>query len=96
MVTVTVEVPTRDGGTTLCEIAIVTPEMAATTVSEHSIYEITRWLDRDKHPAAATLLHSFEEIQDVFYSGVLRQISKRVSASEDRALPRGDAPPAPQ
>ena len=77
----TVVVPTRDGGITLCEIAIVTPEMAIATVSEHPIYEITRSLDGDKHPAAATLLHSLEEIQEEFYSGVSQQISKRVSAT---------------
>jgi hypothetical protein len=69
-VTVTVEVPTRDGGTTLCEIAIVTPEMAAATVSEHPIYEISRSLEADKRPATATLLSRLEEVQEAFYRDV--------------------------
>lgn len=78
-VIVTVEVPTRDGATALCEIAIVTPEMAAATVSEHPIYEITRSLEGDDNVAAARLLSSLNEIQEGFYNGVSRQISERVS-----------------
>lgn len=92
-VTVTVEVPTRDGGVTLCEIAIVTPEMAAATVSEHPLYEITRSLDGDERPFATKLGDELKGIQRVFYTEVSHQMSHRLAASEDPELPRGDAPP---
>lgn len=80
-VTVTVEVPARDGGVTLCEIAIVTPEMAAATVSEHPIYEITRSLDGDERSTALALLYKLRKIQTEFYGGVSRQIGERVSTT---------------
>lgn len=80
-VTVTVEVPTRDGGVTLCEIAIVTPEMSTATVSEHPLYEITRSLEDDERPLAATLLHKLREVQEQFYGEVSQQISNRLSAT---------------
>ena len=80
-VTVTVEVPTRDGGITLCEIAIVTPEMAAATVAEHPIYEITRSLEGDDRPSVIKLGDELLSIQEGFYSEISKQISERVSTT---------------
>ncbi|MGC4104891.1 MAG: hypothetical protein QM753_00870 [Thermomicrobiales bacterium] len=80
-VTITVEVRTRDGEATLCEIAIVTPEMAVATVAEHPIYEITRSLQGDKRPIAARLDARLKEIQNVFYGDVSLQIANRLADS---------------
>lgn len=54
-VTVTMEVPRRDGTVTLCEIAIVTPEMASATVTEHPVYEIVRSTTEDRRASIAKL-----------------------------------------
>ena len=80
-VTVTVEVPTSDGDIALCEIAIVTPEMATATVFEHPIYEITRSLDGDERPTAVTLLSKLRRMQREFYGEVSQQISTRLSTT---------------
>jgi hypothetical protein len=80
-VTITVEVRTRDGEATLCEIAIVTPEMAMATVAAHPIYEITRSLQGDKRPIAARLDARLKEVQNIFYGDVSLQIANRLADS---------------
>lgn len=80
-VTVTVEVPTRDGGTTLCEIAIVTPEMLAAAESGHVIYDITRSMKGDDRSEVAILSNRLEVLQEAFYSGVSQEIAHRLEGT---------------
>lgn len=83
-VTVTVEVPTGDGGVALCEIAIVTPEMAVATVSEHPVYEIIRSFDSDDaRRSVLVIIRELRGLQEAFYGGVSQQISSRLAAQTE-------------